>query len=322
MNTAAESRALADARNIAFDQWIRLWLRSKVRDASSRDDMLALMAAGLRMVHSGSLGFAPQDIASCAKDRRHRDSLKLQFMGLRGASSPLPAYLTDPLEKASEGSDTLRDFLTIFENRMYQLHALALLRRRPWMREELRRIDALPSRLRALAGAPEGAATTRRLGGMGLLARRRRSSKGLAIFLADQLDLDHVDVNDRTVTQVANPSVPKLGSATLAGGASIGERVPVGGERIAVAIGSMPWKDFRKRLRDPAGYRESLGVLIEDYLPRPMLWSVDASLDLSTVPPRAGTSLGDRDAPFQAHLGQGAWLGSTKTETVVSIGRC
>lgn len=320
MNGPAESRALADARMTAFDQWIRLWLRSRAREASSRDDILALMASGLRMSHSGSLGFAPQDIASVGKDPGGRDSLKLHFMGLRGASSPLPAYLTDPLERATEGSESLRDFLSLFENRMYQLHALALLRRRPWMREELRRIDDLPTRLRALAGAQEGGATTRRLGAMGLLARRRRSSKGLAVFLADQLGIDRVVVNDRAVAHVPNPVLPKLGEATLSGGASIGERVPVGGESIAISMGPVAWGAYRRHLGDPAEFRESIRVLIDDYLPRPMLWSVDYSLDLVTVPARAGTILGDRDIQGQVRLGHCGWLGTRKTETVVSIG--
>ncbi|HOX53507.1 MAG TPA: type VI secretion system baseplate subunit TssG, partial [Fibrobacteria bacterium] len=89
-----ESRMHSEARNFEFLQWIRLWLRAKV--AASREkgvDLLSLLDEGLDIVHSGSIGFAPQDLEQAGMGPNGREELRVHFMGLQGASSPLPAYL-------------------------------------------------------------------------------------------------------------------------------------------------------------------------------------------------------------------------------------
>lgn len=126
-------------------------------------------------------------------------------------------------------------------------------------------------------------------------------------------------MRDRTVAMVWNPDPPKLGVARLSSGVPLGNHIPVGGERVDVTVGAVPWNVFRRRAIRLEEFKSAVRLLVNDYLPRPMDWTLCFELDLATVPQGAGVRLGGGDAVQQASLGHGAWIGGTRTGTVVVV---
>ncbi|MCB9495716.1 MAG: type VI secretion system baseplate subunit TssG [Fibrobacteria bacterium] len=306
------------SREFEFAQWIRLWLRECQVEGRSAHDLLTLLEESLRLAHSGSLGFAPQDIAEFRPSSEGgKAALSLHFLGLKGASSPLPGYLTDLLQSAHPGAPGLRAFLEIFENRLYQLQAIALLSRRPGVREELRSADRLSARLRSLAGVDEEGQASRRMGGMGLLAPKRKSARSLEILLARQLSLSPVKIQDRCVSLIASPKPPALGDMKLDGRQPLAGAMRCGGELLKIRMGPVPWAKFSEITRDTEAFRIRMRSIVDEFLPRPMGWIAEVVLDVSTVPGDVGIRLGDGPAPVR--IGQGAWIGEGKTSTLLTV---
>lgn len=317
MMTDPAIRFRQEPREFSFPQWVRIWLRQRLAEQGRSHDLLSLLDDGLDIHHSGSIGFAPQDIAGLGTSPAGREELRVHFMGLQGASSPLPAYMIDPLQKSDDRWLPLRGFYRIFENRTYRLFALAILLRAPWIRSEFLDADPLEKNLRQWAGcldARDERAPSRRLGGFAQLVPNGRSTKGLKRFLSQQLDAPDLVVEDGTPAWIDNPAPAILGEFRLDGGVALGESVPMGGEHIDIRIGPLPWDAYRIWSRDPQASRDLVGVLVDDYLPRPMEWEGTVDLDPSTVPPGAGRALGDGDAESQAILGTCGWLGEEELQ--------
>jgi len=317
-------RLREEARAFEFLQWIRLWIRGRlVSGEGTGQDILQLLDEGLDIHHSGSLAFAPQDVASAGTSAAGREELLVHFMGLQGASSPLPSYLVDPLQSVDERWAPLRTFYRLFENRIYRILALGLVLRSPEIRAELGASDALVRHLDQWAGCASPGARSRRLGGLSELVPHARSRAGMERFLSRMLGVERIEVDDRPVAWVANPSPAALGGDTgLDGSHAAGTELPVGGGRVEIRIGPVMWEQYRLWARDPEGIRSAVRDLVEDFLPRPMQWDAVAVLDPSALPPRVGRGLGDGAPDLQANLGGCAWLGETDPEpAVLSLGR-
>lgn len=317
MTPAPAQRFRQDPRAFSFPQWIRIWLREHLKEIGTATDLLSLMDDGLDIHHSGSISFAPQDIAELRESPTGRDELRVHFMGLQGASSPLPAYMIDPLQKSDDRWAALRGFYNIFENRTYRLFALATLLRSPWIRSEFTKADPLEKHLRLWAGcldAGDPGAPARRLGSFSQLVPHRRSKDGLRRFLAQQLDTPDVQVDDSATAWIDNPAPAHLGETALDGSAALGTSLPLGGERLEVRIGPLPWEAYRPWALDREASARIVSTLVEDFLPRPMQWAAEIELDPATLPEDAGRSLGDASAEAQARLGACAWLGTESPE--------
>ncbi len=318
MTAAPAQRFREEPRAFSFPQWIRLWLRERLREEEAPHDLLSLLDDGLDIVHSGSITFAPQDIADLRSSSNGRDELHVHFMGLQGASSPLPAYLTDPLQKSDERWAALRGFYAIFENRTYRLFALATLLRAPWIRSELDKADPLSRNLRLWAGcqdALDASAPSRRLGGFSQLVPRLRSKDGLRRFLSQQLGTTVLTVDDSATAWIENPSPASLGSAALDGSGALGDSLPLGGERLDIRLGPLPWDAYALWAMDRQAATDLVATLVEDFLPRPLPWNAIVELDPTTVPADAGRRLGDGATANQARLGAAAWIGEMDLES-------
>lgn len=309
-----ETRIIPEAKRFEFLQWVRLWLRQKIRSDRGQLDSFSHLDEGLDIRHSGSISFAPQDLASAGVSPSGRVELRVHFMGLQGASSPLPAYMVDPLLKSDDQWQALAEFYRIFENRTYRLLAQGLILRSPGIRAELGASDHLQAHLRALGGCTDASAESRRLGGFALLVPQGRSRAGLRRFLAQQLDVSLVDIQDDGLAWVPNPAKATLGTAILDGSSALGQEIPVGGDRVDIQIGPLPWAQYALWATQPDKIRAKVKVLVEDYLPRPMVWEAVALLDPSGVPPEYGRSLGDSNSETQARLGAISWLGTENPE--------
>jgi type VI secretion system ImpH/TssG family protein len=317
MMSSPAQRIRQEPRAFSFPQWIRIWLREHMKEIGTTTDLLSLLDDGLDIHHSGSIGFAPQDISELAKSPTGRDELRVHFMGLQGASSPLPAYMIDPLQKSDDRWAALRGFYNIFENRTYRLFALATLLRSPWIRSEFTKADPLEKHLRLWAGCldpNDPNAPARRLGSFSQLVPHRRSKDGLRRFLAQQLNTPLVEVDDSAVAWIGNPAPASLGESALDGSGALGTGLPLGGERLEAKIGPLPWESYRMWALDRDASTDLVTTLIEDFLPRPMQWAAEIELDPSTLPATAGRALGDASPEDQARLGSCAWLGTEDPE--------
>ena len=317
MTLPPSDRIRQEPRAFSFAQWVRIWLRDHLTEAGTATDLLSLMDDGLDIHHSGSIGFAPQDISDLRKSPNGHDELRVHFMGLQGASSPLPAYMIDPLQKSDDRWAALRGFYHIFENRTYRLFALATLLRSPWIRSEFTKADPLEKHLRLWAGCLESNdpnAPARRLGSFSQLVPHGRSTDGLRRFLALQLNTPTVEIDDAAIAWIDNPAPARLGESRLDGSGALGSSMPLGGERLSVKIGPLPWDSYRPWALDRDASTKIVATLVDDFLPRPMQWSADIELDPSTLPQSAGRALGDADAESQARLGACAWLGTDAPE--------
>lgn len=308
-----------EARAFEFLQWIRLWIRERLASADgSGKDVLQLLDEGLDIHHSGSLAFAPQDIAAAGTSTSGREELLVHFMGLQGASSPLPSYLVDPLQRSDERWAPLRAFYRLFENRVYRILAMGLILRSPAIRAELGSSDALQKHLDRWTGCGDPEARSRRLGGLSQLVPHARSARGLERFLSRQLGIGRIELDAAATAWVPNPSPARFdGTSSLDGSVAAGSEIPVGGDRVEIRIGPLRWEQYRIWAGDPATIRATIGGLMDDFLPRPMQWEALAILDPSTLPVECGRSLGDGEPESQACLGRTAWLGETNAEPAI-----
>lgn len=308
-----------EARAFEFLQWIRLWIRERLVSANgSGQDVLQLLDEGLDIHHSGSLAFAPQDIASAGTSTSGREELLVHFMGLQGASSPLPSYLVDPLQRSDERWAPLRAFYRLFENRVYRILAMGLILRSPTIRAELGSSDALQRHLDQWTGCPTPGSRSRRLGGLSQLVPHARSAKGLERFLSRQLGISRIELDDAATAWLPNPAPAGFDEASrLDGSVAAGSEIAVGGDRVEIRIGPLRWEQYRIWARDPASIRTTIRDLVEDFLPRPMQWEAVAILDPTTLPVECGRSLGDGSPESQACLGGCAWLGEMEPEPAV-----
>jgi type VI secretion system ImpH/TssG family protein len=304
-----QEHLLERANEFEFRQWIRLWLREHLAKARENGpDLAALLEEGLEIFHSGSMLFASQDIAQARRLPSGRDELRVHFMGLLGASSPLPSHLVDPLQSADDRWAALRDFHRIFENRSYQLLALALLRCSAAIRVELADADDLQVRLDLLSHTGDRRSRPAKLGGFSHLARCARGKSALWRFLSRQLGTDRIRIDDALVAWIPNPAACTLGTdSVLDGSRAIGSSMPVRGARLAVEIGPLPWEEYHRWTVEPAATGSGLRALVEGFVDREVDWEAWAALDPASLPPGQGRLLGEGAA--QARLGHAAWLG-------------
>src|SRR5262249_22207448 len=86
-------------------------------DGTSAGEAGPLAREALRLRSNPELGFPPGDVHAIRRrpGKPERFEVVLNFMGLSGVSSPLPAYFTDMVAKQLEGGEPMREFLAIFE---------------------------------------------------------------------------------------------------------------------------------------------------------------------------------------------------------------
>lgn len=305
-----------DARDFEFVQWIRLWLREKARDSDAAGlGVLDRLEDGLAIHHSGSLGFAPQDIHSFRESDTGREELLVHFLGLQGASSPLPSFLVDPLQRSEENWAPLKAFYRLFEDRIFCILAQGLVLRSPAIRSELGNGDSLQAHLDLWTGSVDAARRSTYIGGIRQLVPHGRGRKGMERFLSRQLGIERVAVDDSCPARVPNPSPAGLdGESRLDGSCAPGSHLPVGGGGLRITLGPVEWEVFRRWSREPTAMRRRLAELVEAFLPRPMQWEAVAVLDPAGVPADCGRILGDGDPETQPRLGMAAWLGSESPE--------
>jgi type VI secretion system protein ImpH len=278
-------RLAAEGRRFDFFQALSL-----VEEYYSRQGVSDPVNSGrVRLEADSSLGFPPSDIAG-VRDDHGVLRFALSFMGLIGVSSPLPVYFAEFVEVKPEESRALRDFLAMFNHRMYALFY------RAWKKYRFQRTfssllsDPFTRRVAALAGIGDAASIsgeqTRILAYAGLFAGRCRGGASLSALIGDFFGGVPVVVVNWMPRRAELRDVKKLGANARLGvdaiaGTSILDRTG----KFRVVVGPLPRATYERFL--PGGSTmQRLVELVRAYMADPLEFDVEVmlqSIDLIPV---------------------------------------
>jgi len=187
-------RLLAQPQRFSFFQAVRLLERQRPgAPALGRQGPPSEEAVVLHV--DPSLGFPPSDVAAVeVENTAHgpRYRLVASFLGLHGASSPLPTFYTEDALHDLEAGGTLCAFLDLFHHRVLSLFYRSWLRFRHHVLYEPGGKDEFSQAMFCLAGLGErnlqesaGFPAVRMLRFVGLVTQRPHSAAALAGLVQD-----------------------------------------------------------------------------------------------------------------------------------------
>ncbi len=242
----------------------------------------------VHLVSDDSLTFPASDIASVRETSRGVEFM-LTFMGLIGVSSPLPLYFTEYIARNEEASEPLRDFLAVFNHRMYTLFY------RAWQKYRFIGMasglagNAMALRIASLAGIDRSRLSdpffSRTLAYTGSLAGKARSKEALRTMLADYfggLPVALCEWQPRW-TEIRNP--PKIGVDSRLGVTSMlgTTKWDISG-KFRVAIGPLPratYETFMRTSDNIAAVKKLVTIFLSD----PLEFDIEVKLESSELVP-------------------------------------
>lgn len=280
------------------------------------DELEGTMRRKIRVHPQLSLDFPGTDIVSI--EQRATDPEKFfitaTFLGLYGASSPLPTFYTeDLLDEASEDKSISRDFIDIINMPAYVLFFKC------WAKYsfvynlvESRRDDLL-ERLFCLLGF--GSEKLRKdvvnpawfLRYIGITTQMPRSAEGLRSLIADAIAEPSIAIEQCIPAMVEIPPDQRcmlgLRGNRLGEDASIGAFVSDSTGKFRIHAGPLPGAKFQDLL--PGGENFALvGRFVHYYLDQPLDWDMEIEVRETEINP---IGLGDTGS---CRLGWNTWLGS------------
>lgn len=249
-------------------------------------------AEGVRFLQELSFAFPTAEVVAARAERGgdgERIALTTALMGLYGAVSPLPAYVTERL-LADDETSPARGLIDLLHHRVLALLYRALTRYRAavpppdgdglrWMR-----------RLQAVAGLPEGGDGAvrgeRLLGWAGLLARQPRGADALAQVIGQWFAVPcAVEQCVARWTDLPATAQTRLGeaNATLGGDVVCGERVLSRATAFRLAIGPVPW-DQAVDWQPGGGRFAELHALVDALNGDALDWELDLVVDTAPMP--------------------------------------
>jgi len=323
--SALTNEVLRHPRQFSFYQTVRLLERSAPESAAIGYDG-PVEREFIRLRPNPSMGFASADLynverlsrpESVAGEPRTIYRITVNFLGLYGAGSPLPAFYTEDIVMRDEEADTRRDFFDLFHHRYHSFLYRTWEKYRYFLRYRAGATDRFSLWMRGLislharAGEEPGndAAVERPerlLSSIGLLLLHSRSAATLAKILAHYFDGLPIRIEQfmprEVVIDEAQRALLGRANCTLGVDCSPGSTVPDISGKFRICVGPLDFEAFRGLLPDAASYRELRKVV--PYLLRSQLdYDVALTLRGAEVPPLELAS----DCP--ARLGWSSWLG-------------
>jgi type VI secretion system protein ImpH len=268
----------------------------------------------IRLTTSPSLTFPPADIEKILTTKDGVEFV-LTFMGLIGVSSPMPLYFTEYVSRFEENGAGLRDFLSIFNHRMYTLFY------RAWRKYRFIGMagpgagQAITRGIARLAGIDEGKLADpfyrRVLAYTGSFAGKTRSKEALRIMVSDFFNGLPVAIMQwqGRWTDIAFP--PKIGvDSRLGVNAIAGTRKWDLSGKFRVSVGPLPRDRFETFLPGSENIM-SMKKLVSFFLSDPLDYDIEVTLESSELVPvvlgqntsRLGetSSLGKSDKKSDVH---------------------
>ncbi|MBP1647079.1 MAG: hypothetical protein H6Q30_524 [Bacteroidetes bacterium] len=271
--------------------------------------------------HHG-LAFPASDVRSIEKlqGTPERARVTATFMGLYGVDSPLPGWFSEPIALETDNARPLRDFLDIFNHRLYALYF------RSWAKYRLFHYYSRPAarrqlmiRILALSGLGTAGSTenldvrsVHLAAFAGILSSHVRNADGLRNFLAELLTEITVTVIEnvsRWVTIHERARLGRIGKPrhVLSLTSSLGQRVNDISGKFRIVLGPLNLEQYVSFL--PGGNRTMIvNTLVRLYVRDALDYDVQLKLKTSEMPL---LRLGDR----ALKIGLTTWLGRPRTES-------
>ncbi len=314
-------RLFREGHRFGFFQAVRL-LEQLSEDAPAPGETPDIRSERIRFRPDTALVFPATDVKRVARDEDGRVDVIATFMGLYGIDSPLPYYFYDDLATEHEDTVAHRDFLDIFNHRLYAFFYRAWKKYRPGLHHRPEERDGPSTRFLALAGLgtphalDEPPVPSMRLAALaGHFGRRVRNAEGLKSVLQVLLDGIPVDVIENVPRWVPIRTRPALGGGNgaprLGRNATIGEQVYDRSGKFRIRLGPMGVDDYLALL--PGGDRaETVRQLVRMYAPDYLDFDLALHVRSDELPT---TQLGDATAK----LGLTTSLGQPRTASIKRV---
>ena len=290
-------RLLEEGYRFRFFQAVR-FLELLYPEAPTPGDTTDVRKEQIQLLPSTALVFPATDVKEIDRLEDDRVRVHSTFLGLYGIDSPLPYYFYDAL--ATEEPDTFahRDFLDIFNHRLYAFFYRAWKKYRPSLFHRPDGSDNHSQRFLAVSGVGTPHATDDvpgpplRLAALaGILGARARHAPGLKKVLKAYFEDMEVEIVENVSRWVPIASRNELGAGGLKLGqdATIGERVHDRSGKFRICLGPMDLDSYLELLPGGAA-SETLQRLVRLYAPDYLDFDVELRLRTDDIPP---TQLGD-----------------------------
>ena len=315
---------LRNPRQFSFYQAVRLLLACR-QDAVHPGMTGAAGEECLRFRPHASFAFPASDIESVetlesGADRQPVFRMTVNFSGLYGSVSPLPAFYTEELIAGNQLESNRRDFLDLFHHRIISLIYRNWEKYRYYLQFEPGGKDRFSQWMYALIGL--GAAAQREglaldwerlLAYIGLLSMRSRSATTLARVLSHyfhDLPVGIEEYIERWV-RIDPGQHALLGKANcrLGRDCTIGEEVRDRSGKFRVRIGPLDFATFRTYLPDGSQYRP-LRDLVRFSLRDQLEFDTSLTLQQDEIPDL------NLAADNTCRLGWSSWLGRSPEQDV------
>jgi type VI secretion system protein ImpH len=254
----------------------------------------------IRFSPDPSIAFPHSDITA-ATTENGVVRLMLSFMGLLGASSPLPNYFSDYIARNPENGEPLADFCALFNHRLYALFYEAFRKHHFALAAFSREMQ---HKLLCLAGVREHGenASLRMLAYAGILSTRRRSARGLETVVSDYFGGIPVSVTQWVARRARVPNPTHLGlDAALGINCTVGTEIGDISGKFRLTLGPLRRSSFESFLEGSANI-EALRTVVASYVTDPLEFDIEVKLAASDlIPVVLGEDL--------ARLGQTSALG-------------
>ncbi|CCO24157.1 type VI secretion system baseplate subunit TssG [Maridesulfovibrio hydrothermalis] len=284
-SASVTGRLLDNPEEYSFFQAIRL-LRLH-SGACTGKDLETFFRDYLRVRPQLSLGFPATDLTDLEEEALEdgdRYRLETTFMGLYGASSPLPVFYTEELlTEASDDKSVTRDFIDIINNGVYVQFFKAWSRSRLMIKAVDERDSSWLERLNCLLGLghKENLAVIpeecRRYRHIGLLTQYPRSALGLNTLLKDSLQHNNVRVEQCVLRKVKLPEDQRfslgVSSNVLGEESLVGEELEDRTSKCAIVIRDLDAARYHQLLPGD-GDGEVLDNLVRGYLVEPFKYDL------------------------------------------------
>jgi len=247
--------------------------------------------------------------------------IQTSFLGLYGASSPLPNFYTEDLIAAEQEDEIqARLLLDVFHQRLYRLYAAALEKYQPVYELTEKENPNFRKLLWSLIGARDE--HTRKslpqpglfLQYVNLYGRQQRSAVGLQFILADHLKQVFADVRESVTVEVEQcveqrldiPSRDSLGlglGKALGINAVMGQHVADYSGELRICIGPLSAEAYQT-LMSSTQHWQALTSLIKAYIGPTLSCELEIRVEAQGM---TGMCLGE---PSWSSLGLTGWLGA------------
>ncbi|MGL6313475.1 type VI secretion system baseplate subunit TssG [Vibrio sp. WXL103] len=266
---------------------------------------------------SPELGFPSADINSIEAIERDGVSgaeIEVNFLGLHGASSPLPTSYTEKLAGRGDDDNPVRDFFDFFHNRYLSLFYRIWRKNQYAVTYESGATDALSKTLYNLLGVSSEAGVqdqmhldwAKLLSYLGQLSNPTRSADLVAGIVGHCFGLDDVTIEEWVLRKINIPldQQTRLGRANhqLGETSHLGSKVMDINGKFNLRIGELDFVRYKAFYKDSQAYNELL-ELMEFILLDPLSWDLKLEVDSTTIPTN---SLGQAGV---SELGKSIWLG-------------